>query len=257
MSEEEDKSVDLLRFGKPGEKLELLRELEETAKDCRIAADKALPACVTPAELERNKPWREFRRRIGFKLFEVVLKIAQKNARSELRDLAADILAHLWHPAAVDRLVEDITQNEDKLVTTQVLGIFDNLAGIGTDTAVRGLISIWEYGWHFPVVRALGACGTKRAEAFLLAQAQQDEDAGIRGLCITYLNSEVSDRKVSLLRDKLKYSTDFEQSAAIKKIAALQLTSLTKDLKAVYDESDDPLVKEEIRDALRALAPLR
>ena len=50
--ENTDKRCDVLRFGKPREKLDLLRELEDTAKECRQRADKNLPACSTPAERE-------------------------------------------------------------------------------------------------------------------------------------------------------------------------------------------------------------
>ena len=250
-------NCDILRFGKPGEKLELLRELEETAKDCRSRADRILPACRTAAERERIKPWREFRREIGFPLFSVVLKIAQKNTDAALRGLAGDILAHLWHPAGVPRLLEDITGNDDKLLLSQVLGIFENLAGIGEEMAVKALIAIWEYGWHALAARALGACGSRRADAFLLAQAQQDEDADIRGLCVSYLNAQVTPKKVGLLLDKLKYCEGFEQAAAIKKIKDLGLSALAGDLKTAYEESEDAFIKQEIQGALRAILPGR
>lgn len=243
-----------LRFGESWEKMELLKELEETAKDCRIAADKRLRGCATAAELERNKPWREFRRVTGFPLFNVVLEIAQSDNRTELRDLAADILAHLWHPAAVGRLVEDIKENADTLFGTQISGIFINLAGIGNEVAVRGLISIWEDPqWQSYIPEALAACNSKIGEAFLLEQARENKDPYVRGICICWLNNEVSDTKVKFLLDKLRCDEIFERSAAIEKISDMRLTSLTPDLMAMYNKSEDSMLKEEIFDALRSM----
>jgi len=250
--ERSDPRCDTLRFGEPWEKLELLKELEEIAKDCRSAADKVSRNGLTAAERERNKPWREFRRRIGFPLFELVLDMAQ-GGRSESRDVAADILAHLWHPAAVDRLVEDIKENADTLLGTQFLGIFINLGGIGTEVAARGLISLWEEPlWRPYITEALEACGSKAGEAFLMTQALENKDPYVRGSCISRLNSEVSDKKINFLQEKLKRGESFERLAAIKKILEMRLTSMAPDLMNIYNTSSDPALKE-IRETLRSM----
>jgi len=248
-----DNRCGTLRFGEGWEKLELLRDLEETAKDCRIAADNRLSDCATEAERERAKPWREFRRVIGFPLFNLILEIARSDIRSEQRNLAADILAHLWHPAAVDRLVEDLNENAGSLLGTQISSIFINLAGIGNEVAARGLISLWGEGFDHYIPEALAACKSKAGEAFLFVQARDNKDYCLRGICICYLNSKVSEEKSVFLLEKVRSGVHFEQYAAVKKIAGMHLTILAPELMAVCNKSEDPELKDEIHKALRTL----
>jgi len=248
---ENEKRSHALRFGESWEKLAAMRELEEVAKDCRVAAERALAGVVDKAELERKKPWREFRRRIGFGLFGEVLDIAQGPPGSDLRDLAADILAHLWHPAAVDRLLEDIRCNGADLLPSQYTGIFVNLGGIGNEPAARALMELWDEGCAYDAVGPLGACGSRAAEAFLMRQACENKDHTLRGYCICFLNSMPTQEKVDFLREKLKRGTGFERSAAVRKIAQMGLHSLAPELLAAYGQSDDEALKKEIFETLR------
>lgn len=240
-----------LRFGESWEKLAAMRELEEVAKACRVWAEQALAGVADKAEIERKKPWREFRRRIGFGLFGEVLDIAQGPPGSELRDLAADILAHLWHPAAVDRLIEDLKVNGKTLLPSQYTGIFTNLGGIGNEPAVRALMELWDDGCAYDAVAPLGACGSRTSEAFLMRQARENKDQALRGYCICYLNSMPTQEKVDFLREKLKRGTGFERSAAVRKIAEMGLRSMVPELMAVYDQSEDAVLREEIFATLR------
>lgn len=252
-----EKRCNTLRFGESWEKLEVMRELEEIAKDCRTKANEILANCAAPAEREKHKPWRAFRKLTGFQLFNLVMDIAQEQSGTRLRDLAADILAHLWHPAAVDRLVEDLLDNGATLLTSQYIGIFENLAGISNEPAVQALIKLWEEGYKYDTVWAIGACLSKTGEAFLLRQAREHKDPSLRGYCICALNSELSEEKSAFLLDKLKNGTPFEQSGAVRKIGDMGLSSLSPTLMAVYNQSEDVILKEEIFDTLRYMRKTR
>lgn len=251
--EEQDKLIETLRFGENWEKLDAMRELEELAKECRTRADAVLDRCVTAAEKEKNKPWRAFRRQTGLGLFSTVLDIAQGPPGSELRNLAADILAHLWHPAAVERLVEDIKENGDTLLNSQYGGIFVNLGGIGNEPATRALISLWEAGCEYYVAGPLAACNSKIGEAFLMVQARENKDPTVRGHCICCLSSTPTEEKINFLRERLKNGTHFEQSATVRKIAEMSLLSIAPELIAAYNQTEDPGLKDEIAKTLRSM----
>ena len=251
--EEQDKFVEILRFGESWEKLEAMRELEKLAKECRTRADAVLDRCATAAGKEKNKPWREFRRQTGLGLFNAVLDIAQGPPGSELRNLAADILAHLWHPAAVDRLVEDIKENGETLLNSQYSGIFVNLGGIGNESAARALISLWAEGGEYDIAGPLAACNSKAGDAFLMLQARENKDPAVRGHCICCLSATPTEEKTDFLRERLKNTNHFEQSATVRKIAQMCLVSMAPELIAVYNQSEDPRLKEEIAKTLRSL----
>jgi len=242
-----------LAHGEPWERLEAMQKLEEIAIQCRTEANAVIGKCTTPAELEKLKPWRSFRRKIGFPLFNLVLKIAQGPSGTQLRDLAADILAHLWHPAAVDRLVEDLSKNGDALRPSQLSGIFDNLAGIGNEPALKALLKLWDEGYEYDVVIPIGSCNSKVGEAFLMRQAREHKDSSLRGYCILAFGREHSPEKVSLLRDKLKNGTPLERSAAIRRIGDMGLISLSSELIAIHNGTNDEKLKTEILDTLRYL----
>jgi HEAT repeat protein len=246
-----EESAALLRNGERWEKLEAMQVLEELAKECRTAANAVIYKSASKAEWEKLKPWRTFRRKVGFELFNQMLDIAQGPTGTPLRDLAADILAHLWHPLAVDRLVEDLLDNGEKLLPTQFTAIFDNLAGIGNEPALRALLKLWDEGYETLAVYAIGACDSKEGEAFLLRQAREHKDPSLRGYCISALGAEPSDEKTAFLLSRLKSGTPFEQSAAVRKIGDIGLMSLTPELVALHNSTKDEYLKEEIFDTMR------
>lgn len=253
MAEEYNHYFEVLLLGTDGEKLEALKELADIAKDCRVKADAALLADLGPAERERHKAWREFRRQIGFKVFGLVLDMARLPAGSETRDLAADLLAHLWHPAAVDRLVEDILTNAKKLTHTQVSGIFANLAGIGNEPAALALIRLWSAGYAYEAVAPLAACDSRTANEFLFRQARDNKDEVLRGYCLLYLKLERSAEAIEFLREKLISGTVLERSGAVRKICAMRITSMVPDLVTVYKNIEDSDLKREISVVLKCL----
>jgi len=242
-----------LKLGTAREKLAALRELGEIAKEVREEADVWIPTCRSAVLREKFKPWRKFRGLVGFPVFNIMLEIAQGKASARLRELAADILAHLWHPAAVGRLVEDIRKNSKTLRPSQVTGIFVNLGGIGNEVAVRALISLWGNWWQFHIPAALAACDSKTAESFLMKQAKEAKDPNIRASCLFSLSSEVSDRKIGVLLDRLEHGGHFEQAAAITIIKRMGLASLAPALKAIYSKSKDPILRKHITTALRKM----
>lgn len=248
-----EKCVNILRFGESWEKMGAMRELEAIAKECRTRANPVLDLCITPAERERNVPWRAFRRRIGFPLFDLVLDIAQGPAGSDLRDLAADILAHLWHPASVDRLVEDILENEESLCPSQISGIFENLGGIGNEPAAQALMKLWGEGYHYQVVFPLGACRSKAGNAFLIRQARENNDPTLRGYCVLASHLEATDENAAFLLERARNGAMMESSAAIRKICAMNLSSLIPALISIHNSSDDLMIRETIFDALREM----
>ncbi|MHB0995862.1 MAG: HEAT repeat domain-containing protein [Elusimicrobiales bacterium] len=243
----------LLQFGEPQEKLEAMRKLEEIAKECRSAANPLLAKCDDPAKKEKLKPWREFRKRIGFPLFDLVLDISKGPAGTELRDLAADILAHLWHPSAVDRLVEDLLENGDKLRGGQFNGIFENLGGIGNEPAARALLRLWDEGYRYEVIFPLGSCNSKVGNAFLMRQARENPDATLRGYCILALRLEPTEENGALLLEKARSGDALESSAAIQKIGDMNMASLVPALISIHNQSDDHMVRESIFAALREM----
>jgi len=252
-NENRDEYWEALKLGTAAEKLAALRELEETAKKIREHTEPELFAFHNAVIPEKLKPWREFRGVVGFPVFNIMLELAQSDAHHGLRDLAADILAHLWHPAAVDRLVVDIKRNSKTLRPSQISGIFINLGGIGNEPAVRALISLWRHRWKFHIPAALAACDSKTAESFLMTHARKAKDPNVRASCLFALNSEVSDRKISLLLERLEHGGHFEQAAAITKIKDIGLASLVPALKAISSKSKDPILKDHIAQALRKM----
>lgn len=248
-----DKCLHTLQFGDSTEKLGIMRELEEIAKECRTKAEPLLDICVTPAEREKNAPWREFRRQIGFPLFNVVLDIAQGPSGLELRDLAADILAHLWHPAAVGRLEQDLRENSKNLTHTQISGIFSNLAGIGNEPAAQALMRLWEEGYEFECASALGACNARSGNAFLLRQAVENSNADLRGYCLLFLKLSACPETEAFLRDRLRHGANLELSVAIRQAGLLRLASLEPDLVRIQDQTENSDLKKEIAQALKCM----
>lgn len=248
-----EKWGEILKIGEPLEKLAVMRELEEIAKDCRSRANPLLAGCDDPTKKEKLKPWREFRKRIGFPLFDLLLEISKGPSGTELRDLAADILAHLWHPSAVDRLVEDLLENGDKLLGSQFTGIFENLGGIGNEPAARALMRLWDEGYRYDVIFPLGGCDSKAGNAFLMRQAKESADAALRGYCILALRLEPNEENGAFLLERARSGNALESAAAIQKIGLMNLTSLIPSLISIHNQSDDHMVRESIFAALREM----
>lgn len=242
-----------LKLGTAREKLAALREFEEIAKEVREQAEPDLSTWPSAVLREKSKPWRKFRGLVGFPVFNIMLEIAQGKGNTRLRELAADILAHLWHPAAVGRLVEDIRKNSKTLRPNQVTGIFVNLGGIGNEPAARALISLWAEGCEYDIARPLAACNSKAGDAFLMLQARENKDPAVRGHCICCLSATPTEEKTDFLRERLKNTNHFEQSATVRKIAQMCLVSMAPELIAVYNQSEDTRLKEEIAKTLRSL----
>ncbi|MHB0996908.1 MAG: hypothetical protein ACYC2I_11115 [Elusimicrobiales bacterium] len=245
---------EVLVSGEPLEKLKFLKELLEIANACRACAE-SLPDTVLedPAAREKAKPWREFQRITGKPLFDTLLEIVRQETPSEVRELAGDIMAQLWHPSAVGRLLEDFEQHRDTLAEKPPMRIFRNLGRIGTEAAARALMWMWGTKWDADVVSALGMCRSEEAQDFILRQAAGHSSSYVRLVCLMYLVLPLTEEKEAFILNRLKSGTHDEQFVAIAKVKELGMVQAADTLIALRANNRTGLPVGEIDNALSAL----
>ena len=231
---------DTLASGTPHEKRAVLAELLEISNGCR-ACTEAQPDSLLedPAARENAKPWRKFLDIVGQPLFDILLGIVAQEPPSEVRELAGDIMAQLWHPCAVGRLLEDFEQHRDTLTKKPPLRIFRNLGGIGTVAAAKALMWMWGTRWDADVVNALGMCDCETVQDFLLRQATEHSGVHVRLVCLMSLSAPLTTRKEALLLDRLRQGTHDERFVAIMKVEELKATWAIPELMALHAAETD------------------
>lgn len=247
----------VLVSGEPREKLEFLKELLEIANACRGHV-KALPDTVLedPSAREAAKPWREFQEITGKPLFDALLEIVRQEDPSEVRELAGDIMAQLWHPCAVGRLLEDFEQHRDTLAESPPMRIFRNLGGIGTEAAALALMWMWGTKWDADVVSMLGMCDSEVAQDFIVRQATEHSRAYVRLVCLMHLAVPLTEGKEALIMERLKSGTHDEQFVAVTKVKELAMVRAVEALKAMRSKNRTGLPVGIIDETLLALRPL-
>ena len=215
------RQCEALGLGTPREKLEVLKELLEIANGCRACAEAQLKS-VQEGQAARNlKPWCEFQNIVGEPIFDTILQIVKNYPPSGVRELAGDIMAQLWHPSAIGRLLEDFEQRRDPLAERPPLRIFRSLGGIGTEAAARALMWMWGTKWDADVACALEMCDSLEAQDFLLRQAREHSSVYVRSMCMAHLKAPLTPAKEDLFIDRLKFGTHDEKFIAILKIQEL------------------------------------
>jgi len=243
-----------LATGTPREKLEVLVELYATAKECRARADVLLSSSSESFTLrEAHNPWRQFRDIIGEPLFDIILTIVRLDQPSDVRALAGDILAHLGHPEAVGRLLEDYENHRNEIDNYPPLAIYGNLGRIGTDAAARALIWLWGTKWDADIAGALGRCNSDMAQDFLLMQARAHSSVHVRSMCMGNLKAPVTKEKVDLFLDRLENGEYNECFTAIYMINILRVESAANALLALRAKTGDKIVIKFIKETLLLL----
>jgi hypothetical protein len=241
---------EVLVSGETREKLEFLKELLELANACRANID-SLPETVFEDPVARKiaKPWREFQKITGKPLFDALLELVRQETPSKVRELAGDIMAQLWHPSAIGRLLEDFEQHRDTLAKKPPMKIFVNLRGIGTEAAARALMWMWGTKWDADVVNMLSRCDSDEAQKFILRQATEHSSAYMRFVCLMHLTAPLTEEKEALIMERLKSGTHDEQFVAVMKVQefgmvqaadrliALRANNVTEVPVAVIDEA--------------------
>lgn len=224
ISEKTDCLYGKLLDGTPGEKLEVIKELYAPARECRKRTDAFLNSSLENTVVaESDKPWREFRNIVGEPLFELVMGIVQNDPPSEVRDQAGDIMAHLWHPCAVGRLLEAYERHRPVLEHSPPLAIYKNLGGIGTEAAARALMWLWGSRWDADIAGALGMCASDAAQSFLVRQAREHSNVHVRAMCMANLKLPVTKEKADLYIDRLQSVNGNECFVSLCMIDALKV----------------------------------
>jgi len=225
---------EVLVSGEPREKLEFLKELREIADACRAHVDLQPASVFEDTVVRKNaKPWREFQEITGKPLFDALLAIVRQEDPSEVRELAGDIMAQLWHPCAVGRLLEDFEQHRDTLAERPPIRIFRNLGGIGTEDAARALMWMWGTKWDADAVSALEMCGCEAAQDFILRQATEHSSSYVRLICLMHLVLPLTEGKETLIMERLRSGTHDEQFVAVTKVKELGMVQASETLQTL------------------------
>ncbi|MHB0995350.1 MAG: hypothetical protein ACYC2I_03160 [Elusimicrobiales bacterium] len=248
---------EVLVSGETREKLKFLKELLELANACRAHVD-SLPESVfeDPVARKRAKPWREFRKITGKPLFDALVELVRHESPSEVRELAGDIMAQLWHPCAVGRLLEDFEQHRDTLAERPPMRIFMNLRGIGTEAAARALMWMWGTKWDADVVNMLTRCDSEEAQSFVVRQATEHSRIYVRLCCMMSLALPLTEEKEALIMERLKSGTHDEQFVAVMKIQEFGMVQAANLLTSVRANTREPVTGliDEVLLSLRAAA---
>lgn len=248
---------EVLVSGETREKLKFLKELLELANACRAHVD-SLPESVfeDPVARKKAKPWREFRKITGKPLFDALVELVRHESPSEVRELAGDIMAQLWHPCAVGRLLEDFEQHRDTLAERPPMRIFMNLRGIGTEAAARALMWMWGTKWDADVVNMLTRCDSEEAQSFVVRQATEHSRVHVRLRCMMSLALPLTEEKEALIMERLKSGTHDEQFVAVMKIQEFGMVQAANLLASVRANTREPVTGliDEVLLSLRAAA---
>ncbi|HBA62016.1 MAG TPA: hypothetical protein DCZ92_14620 [Elusimicrobia bacterium] len=249
-----DRQCEVLRSGAAHEKLAVLNELTEASDECRARADQ-LPraAFKEPGVREKYAPWLEFRKILGEPLFEAIVEIARQERPSPVRALAGDILAQLWHPAAIGRLLEAFESRLETLSENPPLRIFLDLGGIGTEAAVKALMWLWGTEWDADAAGALGMCDSGTAQDFLLANASVHPDPYVRSICLAHLRPPITKEKADLFIARLFSGTQSERFIAAMKVKEFRLAAAVPALISARARKDDEALMDMIDEALAVL----
>lgn len=177
---------------------------------------------------------------MGEPLFGLVLAIVRSDPPSEVRELAGDIMAHLWHPCAVGRLLEDYERRHRDMVEHKPpLGIYKNLGGIGTEAAARALMWLWGTKWDADIAGALGMCDSDAAQDFLVKQARAHSNAHVRAMCMGNLKPPVTKEKADLFMERLRDEESGECFVALCMIKDLQVACAAEALVALRARTEN------------------
>lgn len=242
----------ILRSGDTGEKLAALEELLEIACKCREKTD-AVQRTARAAPSVRKYPWHEFRGIVGEPVFAALVEIVQNTAPSEVRARAGDIMAQVWHPCAIGRLLETFEERREAKADLPSSGIFRNLGGIGTNAAARALMWLWGSGFDAEAAGALGMCESDAAQEFLLGNALRHSSPYVRSVCIAHLNPPATEEKIALLINRLETGTQNEQFIAAMKVKEFRAARAVPALLALRAGNTDMVLIKIIDEALAVL----
>lgn len=250
----ENLQYELLCSGKDGEKLAVLEQLFEIACECRDKADSVhRPAFSKPAGRGDFRPWQEFLGIVGEPFFKALIEIVQNTTPSEVRARAGDIMAQVWHPCAIGRLLETFEERREAKSDLPSSGIFKNLGGIGTEAAAKALMWLWGTGFDAEVAGALGMCDSAAAQDFLLRNAREHASPYVRSVCIAHLNLPVTEEKTDLLINCLETGTQHEQFVAAMKVKEFRVARAAPALRLLRAGTGDTVLVKVIDAALSVL----
>lgn len=245
---------EILRTGDAGGKLAVLEELFEIASRCREKTDSLHRSVLAePSMREHYRPWREFLAIAGEPVFEALVEIVRDTNPSEVRARAGDIMARVWHPSAIGRLLEAFEERREKKSDLPAAGIFRDLGGIGTEAAARAIMWLWGSGFDAEAAGALGRCESEVAQDFLLRNAREHSNSYVRSVCISGIKPPLTEEKTALLINRLETGTQNEQIFAAMRVQDLRMIRALPVLLALRAGNADMVLLRIIDETLAAL----
>lgn len=242
----------MLRTGTTDERLALLDELFEIASECRGKTDSLCYSVLAePAMREHYRPWRGFQALAGEPVLEALAEIVLNGPPSEVRAKAGDLMAHIWHPSAIGRLLEQFEEGRETQTVSH--SVFRDLGGIGTAAAAKALMWLWGTVYDAEVAGALGMCDSEAAQDFLMRNAREHSDPYVRSVCIAHLKPPVTREKKELLIDRLETGTYHEQFTAALKVREFRAAEAEQALRMLRTVAADKVLVKVIDEALAAM----
>lgn len=240
--------------GSSAEKLEVLKGLLGKAAECRARADaRACPWPESEHASEAPRPWEEFSAIIGETLFSAIEEIVRQEPPSELREFAGDIMAHIWHPCAIGRLLEKHERRGDTVLTKPPLDIYRDLSGIGTEAAAKALMWLWGCKWDADIAGALAMCRGENVQNFLMEQARAHPNSHVRATCIAGVTHPITPEKAAFLVERLENGSYNEQYYSLYMISELRVARAAEALAAFRRKTSDRAFTGLIDEALPRL----
>jgi hypothetical protein len=246
--------IEVLRSGAELDKLSVLSGLYALAEECRARAER-IPYAAFKEPVVRGScaPWREFREIAGEELFGVLVEQVRQERPSQVRALAGDIMACLWHPCAIGRLLETFEERRETLAEDPPVKIFRDLGAIGTEAAANALMWLWGNGLDADAAGALGICFGTAAQDFLLANASVHSNSYVRSICLAHLRPPITKEKADLLIARLSSGTQNERFIAAMKVKEFRLAAAVPALISARARKDDGALLGVIDEALAVL----
>lgn len=250
--------VEILLSGAEQDKLPVLSGLYALAEECRAKAE-LIPyaAFKEPAVRENCAPWREFRAMIGAELFGVLVELVGQERPSRVRAQAGDIMACLWHPCGIGRLLEKFEERRETLEEDPPVRILRDLGAIGTEAAAKALVWLWGSGMDADAAGALGICFGTAAQDFLLTNALVHTDSYVRSICLAHLRPPITKEKADLFITRLSCGTQNERFIAAMKVKEFRLAAAVPALISARARKDDGALLGVIDEAIAALRGVR
>lgn len=170
-----------------------------------------------------------------------------------MRALAGDVMACLWHPCAIGRLLETFEERRETLEEDPPVRIFRDQGAIGTEAAANALMWLWGSGMDADAAGALGICFGTAAQDFLLANASVHPNSYVRSICLAHLRPPTTKGKADLIIARLSSGTQNERFIAAMRAKEFRLVSAVLGLISARTRIDDGTLAVVIDEALAVL----